>query len=168
VGRLEAGVHDCRVGMRPSDGQCERARRSSMYARGNAIESDDARSSANSAQSQIGAYFCMTFDGRIGVVVLQRGALLAMARRRQKAWARRLSWQYNCLPPRSAVLAANRVAPEKCAAPVTSDPPDLRLGRSLLRQLSASPHAVTLDINDTVDVVHGLTVGVKAMMERRG
>jgi hypothetical protein len=56
---------------------------------------------------------------------------------------------------RDLCLAADDLALGECTEPARSDPPDGRDGRSLLRQLYSPPAAVTLDIDDTVDVVHG-------------
>jgi hypothetical protein len=53
------------------------------------------------------------------------------------------------------VLAADRLPLGECTKPARSDPPDGRDGRSLLRRYRTPPQAVTLDIDDTVDVVHG-------------
>ena len=56
---------------------------------------------------------------------------------------------------RGPVFATDPVAPGECAAPARRDPPDLRVGRRLDGQLPGEPAAVTLDIDDTCDVVHG-------------
>ena len=53
------------------------------------------------------------------------------------------------------MLPADRFALGERADLREVDPHDLRHGRSLLRQLSHAAAAVTLDIDDTVDVVHG-------------
>ena len=53
------------------------------------------------------------------------------------------------------MLATDRVTLGKRTGSAGSDPPDLRHGRPLLRQLSASAPRRHADIDDTVDVVHG-------------
>ena len=53
------------------------------------------------------------------------------------------------------VLAADRLALGECAGAERPHPADRGHGRCLLRQLRHAPEAVTLDIDDTLDVVHG-------------
>jgi hypothetical protein len=53
------------------------------------------------------------------------------------------------------MLAADHVTLGECADPARGDPHDLRNGRYLLRQLRQAPVAVTLDVDHTVDIVHG-------------
>ena len=53
------------------------------------------------------------------------------------------------------MLAADDVALGECADLARGGAHDLRHDRRLLRQLPRPPVAVTLDIDDTVDVVHG-------------
>jgi hypothetical protein len=53
------------------------------------------------------------------------------------------------------VLAAGCLAVGECTRPARSDPPDGRDGRSYCGSYETPPATVTLDIDDTVDVVHG-------------
>jgi hypothetical protein len=54
-----------------------------------------------------------------------------------------------------SVLAADPVAPGECARSARSDPSELWLVDVWMDSHQHAPSAVTLDIDDTVDVVHG-------------
>src|SRR5690242_17291659 len=54
-----------------------------------------------------------------------------------------------------SVLATDHLALGERARAARPDPADGCHGRSLLRQYASPPAAVTLDIDDTLDVVHG-------------
>ena len=69
---------------------------------------------------------------------------------------RRSSWPATGFPTAAAICArSRRCRVGRTLPPARVDPADGCHGRSLLRELCLPPEAVTLDIDDTVDVVHG-------------